>query len=158
MDSPADEELTRTMNDFSAQAQYSRQKYFYAYGRSLAWAREEVSEVRTSDKQSGITENSSSNSTLTDSTVASSNNFQDSGYDTQSINQANNTTTASTTNQYVTYQREEENYSIVIGTVEVSDVQVRNAISKAVRDAIYGKTGIMTTLNNGKQLKIKTGF
>ena len=158
MDSPADEELTRTMNDFSAQAQYSRQKYFSAYGRSLAWAREEVSEVRTSDKQSGITENSSSNSTLTDSTVASSNNFQDSGYDTQSINQANNTTTASTTNQYVTYQREEENYSIVIGTVEVSDVQVRNAISKAVRDAIYGKTGIMTTLNNGKQLKIKTGF
>ena len=50
------------------------------------------------------------------------------------------------------------NYSIVIGTVEVSDVQVRNAISKAVRDAIYGKTGIMTTLNNGKPLKIKTGF
>ena len=42
--------------------------------------------------------------------------------------------------------------------VVVSDIQVRNAISKAVRDAIYGKMGIMTTLNNGKPLKIKTGF
>ena len=51
-----------------------------------------------------------------------------------------------------------EEYKITIGTVQVSDVQVRNAISKAVRDAIYGKMGLMTTLNNGKPLKIKTGF
>ena len=49
-------------------------------------------------------------------------------------------------------------YFITIGTTEVSDVQVRNALSKAIRDAIYGKMGILTTLNGGKQLKIKTGF
>lgn len=61
-------------------------------------------------------------------------------------------------NKNIYYERDAMNYSVVIGTVEVSDVQVRNAISKAVRDAIYGRTGIMTVLNNGKQLKIKTGF
>ena len=49
-------------------------------------------------------------------------------------------------------------YFITIGTTEVSDVQVRNALSKAVRDAIYGKSGLLTNLNGGKQLKIKTGF
>ena len=49
-------------------------------------------------------------------------------------------------------------YSIKIGAAEVSMVQARNALSKAVRDAIYGKMGILTTLNGGKQLKIKTGF
>ena len=49
-------------------------------------------------------------------------------------------------------------YFITIGTTEVSAVQVRNALSKAVRDAIYGKMGLLTTLNGGKQLKIKTGF
>ena len=49
-------------------------------------------------------------------------------------------------------------YSVKIGAAEVSMVQARNALSKAVRDAIYGKTGILTTLNGGKQLKIKTGF
>ena len=49
-------------------------------------------------------------------------------------------------------------YSIKIGTTEVSMVQARNALSKAIRDAVYGRTGILTTLNGGKQLKIKTGF
>lgn len=49
-------------------------------------------------------------------------------------------------------------YSIKIGVTEVSMVQARNALSKAVRDAVYGKMGILTTLNGGKQLKIKTGF
>lgn len=49
-------------------------------------------------------------------------------------------------------------YSVRIGTTEVSMVQARNALSKAVRDAVYGKMGILTTLNDGKQLKIKTGF
>ncbi len=49
-------------------------------------------------------------------------------------------------------------YFITIGTTEVSAVQVRNALSKAVRDAVYGKSGILTTLNGGKKLKIKTGF
>ena len=51
-----------------------------------------------------------------------------------------------------------EEYKITIGTREVSDVQVRNAISKAVRDGIYGKMGILTTLNGGKPVKAKTGF
>lgn len=49
-------------------------------------------------------------------------------------------------------------YFITIGTAEVSAVQVRNALSKAVRDAIYGKDGILTRLNGGVPLKIKTGF
>ena len=49
-------------------------------------------------------------------------------------------------------------YSIKIGSAEVSMVQARNALSKAIRDAVYGRTGILTTLNGGKQLKIKTGF
>lgn len=49
-------------------------------------------------------------------------------------------------------------YKIKIGSESVSDVQVRNALGKAVRDAVYGKTGLMTTLNGGKPLKIKTRF
>ena len=49
-------------------------------------------------------------------------------------------------------------YFIKIGAAEVSMVQARNALSKAIRDAVYGKTGILTTLNGGKQLKIKTGL
>ncbi len=71
---------------------------------------------------------------------------------------ANNRNSINAEDKFYTYDEVAENYSIVIGTAVVSDTQVRNAISKAVRDAIYGKTGIMTTLNNGKQLKIKTGF
>ncbi|MBR1760298.1 MAG: hypothetical protein IJ741_03860 [Schwartzia sp.] len=51
-----------------------------------------------------------------------------------------------------------EEYKIVIGTAHVSDIQVRNAISKAIRDCIYGNMGLMTTLNGGKKLNIKTGF
>lgn len=49
-------------------------------------------------------------------------------------------------------------YFIKIGTAEISAVQVRNAIGKAVRDAVYGKNGVMTLLNNGKPLDIKTDF
>ena len=49
-------------------------------------------------------------------------------------------------------------YSIKIGSTEVSAVQVRNALGKAVRDAIYGKSGILTALNGGKPLNIKTDF
>lgn len=49
-------------------------------------------------------------------------------------------------------------YFIKIGAAEVSMVQARNALSKAVRDAIYGSMGILTTLNVGKKLNIKTGF
>ncbi|MGM9581375.1 MAG: CsgG/HfaB family protein [Anaerovibrio sp.] len=53
---------------------------------------------------------------------------------------------------------EVENYRIRIGSQDFSAVQVRNAISKAVRDAIYGDMGLMTMLNDGKKLKVKTGF
>jgi len=49
-------------------------------------------------------------------------------------------------------------YSIMIDSREVSMVQARNALSKAIRDAIYGNMGILTNLNGGKKLKIKTGF
>lgn len=51
-----------------------------------------------------------------------------------------------------------DEYSIKIGSQNYSAVQVRNAISKAVRDAIYGDMGLMTMLNDGKKLKVKTGF
>lgn len=68
----------------------------------------------------------------------------------------NNRTVTKTRN--INYEQETLDYKVTIGTVQVSDIQVRNAISKAVRDAIYGKMGLMTTLNNGKPLKIKTGF
>lgn len=57
-----------------------------------------------------------------------------------------------------TYVKEQDVYSITIGTQQVSEIQVLNAISKAIRDAFYGKTGLLTVLNDGKQLKIKTGF
>ena len=76
----------------------------------------------------------------------------------ESYNKANNENRVTTTNKSIYYERETEDYVVTIGTVEVSDIQVRNAISKAVRDAVYGKTGLMTVLNGGKQLKIKTGF
>lgn len=49
-------------------------------------------------------------------------------------------------------------YFVKIGAAEVSMVQARNALSKAIRDAVYGDMGIITTLNGGKKLKIKTGF
>ncbi|MBR2518850.1 MAG: hypothetical protein IKE46_03565 [Selenomonadaceae bacterium] len=49
-------------------------------------------------------------------------------------------------------------YLVRIGAVEVSMVQARNALSKAIRDAVYGDMGILTTINGGKKLKIKTGF
>ena len=81
-----------------------------------------------------------------------------SAYNNENVNIANNVDTFQSSNKNIYTVREAENYNIVIGTAVVSDTQVRNAISKAVRDAIYGKTGLMTTLNNGKQLKIKTGF
>lgn len=57
-----------------------------------------------------------------------------------------------------TYVKEQDVYAITIGTKQVSEIQVLNAISKAIRDAFYGKTGLLTVLNDGKQLKIKTGF
>ena len=52
----------------------------------------------------------------------------------------------------------QEDYVIRIGSDTFSAVQVRNAISKAVRDAVYGNTGLMTMLNDGKKLKIKIGL
>ena len=73
------------------------------------------------------------------------------GYDSPSDSSDNDTDTAG-----YDYQ-ETKDYRITIGSTTVSDVQVRNAISKAVKDAIYGNMGLLTTLNDGKKLKIKTG-
>ena len=61
-------------------------------------------------------------------------------------------------NNNSTNSEEVGQYSIKIGSDIFSSVQVRNAISKAVRDAVYGNTGLMTMLNDGKKLKTKTGF
>ena len=49
-------------------------------------------------------------------------------------------------------------YYIKIDKFAVNAVCVRNALSKAVRDAIYGTSGIMTQLNGGKPMDIKTDF
>ena len=49
-------------------------------------------------------------------------------------------------------------YLVRIGAYEISMIQARNALSKAVKDAIYGDMGILTNLNGGNKLKIKTGF
>lgn len=120
--------------------------------------------------KSQYVDNTSKNKNMdfnSDVNTSSSNDYRNTGdrthssdndYENSVANKANNTYSVDTENKYITYDKEAINYKVVIGTVEVSDVQVRNAISKAVRDAIYGKTGIMTTLNGGKQLKIKTGF
>ena len=62
------------------------------------------------------------------------------------------------TNNNIISTADGADYFITIGTTEVSDTQVRNALSKAIRDAMYGKMGLLTNLNGGKQLKIKTGF
>ncbi len=48
-------------------------------------------------------------------------------------------------------------YFVIIDDTKVSAVLVRNALSKAVRDAIYGDSGILTNLNGGK-LNVKTDF
>lgn len=150
-------EISKAVDEVIKQNSYDRQRYFGVRGRSLAWLKEEISEEKTSDRKTFIDE-TSSNRNLNDLTANTSNSSTESGYDAVGTNKANNSTNFSSTNQYVTYEREAMNYNIIIGTVEVSDVQVRNAISKAVRDAIYGNMGILTTLNNGKKLKIKTGF
>lgn len=151
-------DISKAVDEIINQNSYDRQRYFGVRGKSLSWLKEEVSEVKTSDRKTFIDETSSSNRNLFDSTNKSSASNTDSGYYGEATNKANNSTNFSSTNQYVNYERDAMNYNIVIGTVEVSDVQVRNAISKAVRDAIYGNMGILTTLNNGKKLKIKTGF
>lgn len=102
-------------------------------------------DTSTSTKGNETTTTNHSSSDSTDSTD-------------ESVNQADNVNTIHSSNKSISYETETQDYVIRIGTVEVSDVQVRNAISKAVRDAIYGNMGILTTLNNGKKLKIKTGF
>lgn len=61
-------------------------------------------------------------------------------------------------NNNSTNSEEVGQYSIKIGSDTFSAVQVRNAISKAVRDAVYGNTGLLTMLNDGKKVKTKTGF
>ena len=49
-------------------------------------------------------------------------------------------------------------YFIKIDSMQVDAVCVRNALSKAVRDAIYGDFGILTNLNNGNKLNVNTDF
>lgn len=75
------------------------------------------------------------------------------GYDDSSDSSGSDNDTDTTGYDY----QETKDYRITIGSTTVSDVQVRNAISKAVKDAIYGNMGLLTTLNDGKKLKIKTG-
>ena len=75
------------------------------------------------------------------------------GYDDSSDSSGSDNDTDTTGYEY----QETKDYRITIGSTTVSDVQVRNAISKAVKDAIYGNMGLLTTLNDGKKLKIKTG-
>lgn len=74
-------------------------------------------------------------------------------YDDSSDSSGSDNDTDTTGYEY----QETKDYRITIGSTTVSDVQVRNAISKAVKDAIYGNMGLLTTLNDGKKLKIKTG-
>ena len=119
----------------------------------------------TETDSQGSTETKSATSTKENSqsqneeSVSSDNQSQDSSSsEEENINLADNENRVQSSNKSIYYERETLDYAVRIGTVEVSDIQVRNAISKAVRDAIYGNTGIMTTLNNGKKLKIKTGF
>ncbi len=83
--------------------------------------------------------------------------YPDEGMNGSSSTESENEATYKWT-QTTNYEDEEHNYKVTIGTKEVADIQMRNAISKAVRDCIYGKMGLMTTLNGGKKLKIKTGF
>lgn len=114
---------------------------------------DESTDSNTNSNSSNVT---STNENETTETQHSSNERNSSVDET--INKTDNVNTVLTNNKNIYYERDQLDYVIRIGTVEVSDIQVRNAISKAVRDAIYGNMGIMTTLNNGKKLKIKTGF
>ena len=75
------------------------------------------------------------------------------GYDSPSDSSGSDNDTDTAGYDY----QETKDYRITIGSTTVSDVQVRNAISKAVKDAIYGNMGLLRTLNDGKKLKIKTG-
>lgn len=49
-------------------------------------------------------------------------------------------------------------YKVKIGTSNVTETQVRNAVAKAVKDAVFGDFGIITMANGGKKVKIKTPF
>ena len=93
----------------------------------------------------------------TNNNSSNSSNYNRNTSDTN-INKANNTETNTSDNRYYTMVKEQEVYGITIGTKQVSEIQVINAISKAIRDAFYGKMGLLTTLNDGKPLNIKTGF
>ena len=119
--------------------------------------------TNSSGKETTISNNTSnSQENITNNTDEYTDSYQintDSGREIdETTNKVNNQNRVQSSNKSIQYERETEDYVITIGTVEVSDIQVRNAISKAVRDAIYGNMGILTTLNGGKKLKIKTGF
>ena len=124
---------------------------------------QETSKTDSLENNTSTTENKTNSNNVTSTNenetteTQHSSNERNSSVD-ETINKADNVNTVLTNNKNIYYERDQLDYVIRIGTVEVSDIQVRNAISKAVRDAIYGNMGIMTTLNNGKKLKIKTGF
>lgn len=123
----------------------------------------ETAKTDTVDNSSSESVNKGNTSSATSSDINETTETEHTGKNNsstvdESITKADNVNTVSTHNKNISYERETLDYVIRVGTVEVSDIQVRNAISKAVRDAIYGNMGIMTTLNNGKKLKIKTGF
>lgn len=50
-------------------------------------------------------------------------------------------------------RKQDQNFSVQIGTAKVSDIQVVNAINKAAWQALYGKMGLITYLDGGKVMK-----
>lgn len=107
---------------------------------------------------SSYNENVHNNESMNTSNSSSNSSSYNRNTSDSTVNKANNTETNTTDDRYYTMVKEQEFYGITIGTKQVSEIQVLNAISKAIRDAFYGKMGLLTTLNNGKQLDIKTGF
>ena len=98
------------------------------------------------------------NETLNTSNNSSNSNRYNNSSSNDDIYNRNSRETLNTDDTNYTYVKEQEVYGITIGTKQVSEIQVINAISKAIRDAFYGKMGLLTTLNDGKPLNIKTGF
>lgn len=50
-------------------------------------------------------------------------------------------------------RKNKEEFAVNLGTGQVSDIQVINAINKAAWQAMYGKTGLITYLDGGKPMK-----
>ena len=85
-------EISKVVDEVIKQNSYDRQRYFGVRGRSLAWLKEEVSEVKTFDRKTFVDETSSSKRNLNDLTANTSNSSTESGYDAVGTNKANNST------------------------------------------------------------------